>query len=81
MTTQSRSFTPSLFAPADTTPSPATPGLIALMFRIARDRLRVWKMRLNDRAYLADLQEFQLSEMGMTHDQRFIEVNKPLWKE
>lgn len=48
---------------------------------LVRHRLRIWNMRLDDRAYLADLREFQLSEMGMTHGQRFSEVRKPFWEE
>ncbi len=83
MTTQSRSFTPSLIDRARATPSPLAriAGLIAQIPRLTRGRLRVWKMRFNDRAYLAGLQQFQLSEMGMTLDQRASEVNKPFWVE
>lgn len=47
----------------------------------AHHRLRIWNARLDDRAYLAGLRQFQLSEMGMTLDQRDSEVNKPFWKE
>ncbi len=83
MTTQSRSFTPSLIDPAPIAPSPIATiaGCIAQIPRLVRDRLRVWKMRFDDRAYLAGLQHFQLSEMGMTLDQRDGEINKPFWKE
>ena len=82
MTTQSPSFAPPLI---DSTPSTVSvtriAGLIAQIFQLTRNRLSIWKMRFDDRAYLARLQQFQLSEMGMTLDQRDREVNKPFWKE
>lgn len=83
MTTQSRSFTPSLIDPAPTAPNPIATiaGFIARIPRLVRARLRIWKIRFDDRAYLASLQHFQLSEMGMTLDQRNREVNKPFWQE
>jgi uncharacterized protein YjiS (DUF1127 family) len=83
MTTQSRSFTSDLIAPARATPSPiaAIAGFFAQIFLFARGRRLVWKMRFDDRAHLADLQQFQLNEMGMTLDQRDREVNKPFWEE
>ncbi len=84
MTTQSRSFTPYLIDPARTASSAVSVvrigRLIAQIFRFARGRLRVWNTRLDDRAYLAGLQQFQLNEMGMTLDQRDREVNKPFWE-
>lgn len=83
MTTQSRSFTPSLIDPAPAAPSAVATiaGFIARIPLFVRDRLRVWKIRFDDRAYLAGLQHFQLSEMGMTPDQRDSEINKPFWQE
>jgi uncharacterized protein YjiS (DUF1127 family) len=53
---------------------------IAGIFRLLRTRLHTWNSRLNDRAFLASLQEFQLTEMGLSLDQRDSEVNKPFWK-
>lgn len=82
MTTQSRSFTPSLIDPAPTAPSPGATiaGFIAQIPLFVRARLRIWKIRFDDRAYLAGLEHFRLSEMGMTLDQRDSEINKPFWK-
>lgn len=82
MTTQSRSFTPSLIDSAPIAPSPiaTVAGFIAQIPRLVRARLRLWKIRFDDRAHLAGLQHFQLSEMGMTLDQRNREVNKPFWE-
>jgi uncharacterized protein YjiS (DUF1127 family) len=82
MTTQSHSFTPSLIDPAPTAPRPAATivRLIAPIPRLVRDRLHVWKMRFDDRAYLAGLQDFEVHEMGLTLDQRNSEVSKPFWE-
>lgn len=84
MTTQSRSFTPDLLDAASAAPNAVAgariAGLIAQAFRLAHNRLRIWNMRLDDRAFLADLHDHQLGDIGMTRDQRDREVRKPFWK-
>lgn len=88
MTTPSTSFTPFLFGAGQRARlDRAAQGAVliavryvARIFRFARGRLRVWNMRLNDRMYLASLQEFQLREMGLTLDQRNCESKKPFWE-
>ena len=82
MTTQSRSFTPSLVDPAPTAPSPVATiaGFIAQIRQLVRDRLRDWNMRIDDRAYLAGLQHHEVHEMGLTLAERDQEARKPFWE-
>jgi uncharacterized protein YjiS (DUF1127 family) len=54
---------------------------VVRLLRSIRRTLRVWKVRRNDRDFLAGLQLFELSEMGVTTSERFHEVRKPLWEE
>jgi uncharacterized protein YjiS (DUF1127 family) len=42
--------------------------------------LRTWNRRLNDRAYLASLHGFELSEIGLTPMARDGEARKPFWQ-
>lgn len=82
MPTQSRSFTPSLIDPTPTTPSLVTKiaGLIAQILLFVRACLRAWSMRLDDRAYLAGLRDYEVHEMGLTLDQRDREARKAFWE-
>lgn len=85
MTTQTDFSTPFLVDRARITPT-AVSGtrvahLVPQIFRSARDRLCAWKWRSEDRAFLAGLQPFELSEMGLTLDQRDSEVRKPFWQD
>ena len=88
MTTSSTTFTP-LFAIEKAACQSHTEqavnanviGFLTQMARRARHRLHIWNMRLDDRAFLADLHDYQLGDIGMTRDQRDREVRKPFWKE
>jgi len=48
--------------------------------RTCRYRLRIWNARINERAFLRDLHECELHEMGLSFDDRCQEVNKPFWR-
>lgn len=48
--------------------------------RVCRGRLRTWNARINERAFLRDLHECELREMGLSFDDRCQEVNKPFWR-
>jgi len=90
MTTRSTSFTPLLFGTGQRARlDRAAQGAVlisravrhvARIFRLARGHLRAWNTRLNERAFLAGLQEYELRDMGLTLDQRACETNKPFWE-
>ena len=54
--------------------------LPAGLVRRARRRLRLWALRLEERAFLASLDDFELSRLGLTPDRRNDEVGKALWE-
>ena len=43
--------------------------------------LQLWRARINERAFLEGLQEFELKEFGLTRHSRRLELNKPFWRE
>jgi uncharacterized protein YjiS (DUF1127 family) len=55
-------------------------GLPANLLRLARSHLRAWAMRLEERAFLASLGEFELRRLGLTPDQRNDEIGKGFWQ-
>jgi uncharacterized protein YjiS (DUF1127 family) len=50
------------------------------ILRQARAHLRVWHMRLNDRAFLASLQAVELHALGLTPAERDREIGKAPWE-
>jgi len=44
-----------------------------------RERVKLWRRRDRNRAYLARANDRDLIDMGLTHWQRQHEVNKPFW--
>lgn len=55
-------------------------GTLASAIAVCRGRLRTWNARINERAFLRDLHECELHEMGLSFDDRCQEVNKPFWR-
>lgn len=55
-------------------------GFVTALPGRVRRMLRLWNMRLNDRAFLASLHDHQLGDLGMSRDQRDGEVRKPFWQ-
>lgn len=51
-----------------------------MLLHSIRGRLRTWNSRLNERAFLAGLQDYELHAMGLTLHQRDREANKWFWK-
>jgi hypothetical protein len=42
--------------------------------------LRLWRTKIDERALLEGLQEFELKEFGSTRQSRRLEVDKPFWR-
>lgn len=59
--------------------APAT-RLPAGLVRRVRSRLRVWTARRRERAYLASLDDFEVSRLGLTLGQRDAETGKAFWE-
>jgi uncharacterized protein YjiS (DUF1127 family) len=54
--------------------------LAAGIVRRMHGRLRLWNARLQERAFLAGLGDFELSRLGLTPGQRDAETGKAFWE-
>ena len=46
-----------------------------------REKVREWRRRAHDRAYLATLDDHMLSDIGLTKADAEYLINKPFWRE
>jgi len=42
--------------------------------------LRLWRQRARDRRQLMELSDYMLKDIGITRDEREIEISRPFWR-
>ena len=42
--------------------------------------LRLWRRRARDRRQLMELSDYMLKDIGITRDEREIEISRPFWR-